>query len=109
MQAKFWVPPGIGSYLIQRALRSGVAAGPINSIETFVNSEHVAARQMLTTIDHPEAGEVRVHSFPVKMSETPATIERTAPHKGQHSREILQEWLGLDNAALKRLEEDAVV
>jgi hypothetical protein len=42
--------------------------------------------------DYPEAGTVKVVAPAVKMSETPATIDRPAPLVGDHTREILAEF-----------------
>ena len=47
---------------------------------------------MITSYEHPRAGTVRVAAPAVRMSETPATIERPAPLVGQHGREILAEF-----------------
>ena len=58
---------------------------------------------MITSYEHPTAGTVRVIAPAVKMSETPATIERPAPLVGQHGREILAEF-GLSKEAIADLE-----
>jgi crotonobetainyl-CoA:carnitine CoA-transferase CaiB-like acyl-CoA transferase len=50
--------------------------------------EHLGA---IAHYDHPTAGRVKVVAPAVKMSRTPAAIERPAPLIGQHSREILAE------------------
>ncbi len=51
--------------------------------------EHMKA---ITTYEHPRAGTVKVVAPAVKMSETPATIDRPAPMVGEHTREILAEF-----------------
>ncbi len=57
-------------------------------------SEDPQVRHMnaIATYDHPTAGRVKVVAPAVKMSETPATIERPAPRVGEHTREILAEF-----------------
>nr|WP_192384736.1 CoA transferase [Mesorhizobium silamurunense] len=47
---------------------------------------------MITSYKHPTAGEVKVVAPTVKLSETPAAIERPAPLVGEHTREILAEY-----------------
>jgi crotonobetainyl-CoA:carnitine CoA-transferase CaiB-like acyl-CoA transferase len=43
-------------------------------------------------------------AFPGKLSVTPAQARRPPPRLGEHSREALADWLGLDAAALDALE-----
>jgi crotonobetainyl-CoA:carnitine CoA-transferase CaiB-like acyl-CoA transferase len=48
---------------------------------------------------------VKVIAPAVKMSETPATIERPAPLVGEHGREILSEY-GISAAEIAELEQN---
>jgi crotonobetainyl-CoA:carnitine CoA-transferase CaiB-like acyl-CoA transferase len=63
---------------------------------------------MITSYDHPTAGAVKVVAPAVKMSQTPAAIERPAPLVGQHSREILSEF-GWTDAEIETLEAQGIV
>jgi crotonobetainyl-CoA:carnitine CoA-transferase CaiB-like acyl-CoA transferase len=58
---------------------------------------------MITTYDHPRGGKVKVVAPAVRMSETPASIERPAPLVGEHGREILAEF-GLSKDEIAELE-----
>jgi crotonobetainyl-CoA:carnitine CoA-transferase CaiB-like acyl-CoA transferase len=46
---------------------------------------------MITSYDHPTAGTVKVVAPAVKLSATPAMIERPPPLVGEQTREILRE------------------
>ena len=73
-------------------------------------SEDPQVRHMnaIATYDHPTAGRVKVVAPAVKMSETPATIERPAPRVGEHTREILAEF-GFESAEIDAfVENDSV-
>ena len=52
--------------------------------------------------EHPVAGRVRNIGIPVKLSETPGRIRRSAPALGQHTDEILNEF-GYDEAEVTAL------
>ncbi|MCX5568015.1 CaiB/BaiF CoA transferase family protein [Kaistia nematophila] len=58
--------------------------------------KHIGA---IASYEHPTAGTVKVVAPAVKMSKTPAEIERPAPRIGEHSREILGEF-GFDTATV---------
>jgi crotonobetainyl-CoA:carnitine CoA-transferase CaiB-like acyl-CoA transferase len=49
---------------------------------------------MFTVAEHPTEGPYRQVGFPVRFSETPATIREHCPTLGQHTGEVLAE-LGL--------------
>jgi crotonobetainyl-CoA:carnitine CoA-transferase CaiB-like acyl-CoA transferase len=54
-------------------------------------------------------GRVRVDGLPVHFSKTDWKIERGGPCCGEHTDEVLSEWLGLDAEELARLHEEGVV
>lgn len=76
--------------------RHGVPAGPVHSIGEALNHPQVLARDMVLELDHPQAGPVKTLGFPIKLSATPARVDRPAPNLGEHSREILREFAFTD-------------
>jgi crotonobetainyl-CoA:carnitine CoA-transferase CaiB-like acyl-CoA transferase len=72
--------------------RAAVPSGPIYSSSQVYDDPHVQARGMSVETDHPTAGRVRNIGIPVKLSETPGAIRRSAPALGQHTDEILAEF-----------------
>jgi crotonobetainyl-CoA:carnitine CoA-transferase CaiB-like acyl-CoA transferase len=91
--------------LLDRLLAADIWCAGVNDIRQASNDPQVVFGKMITSYEHPRAGTVRVVAPAVKMSETPATIDRPAPLVGQHGREILAQF-GLSDAAIKQLEAD---
>jgi len=56
----------------------------------FANPQ-TAARDMIVEVEHARLGTVKTIGFPVKLSNSPASIGRGAPFLGQHTREVLLE------------------
>ncbi len=69
----------------------------------------VQANEYLVDVDHPRYGPTKMLNHPVTLKATPAAIRRTAPGLGEHSAEILQEWLGLGEDRIAGLRSDAVI
>ena len=69
----------------------GVPAGPVASIGEMLELPQTLARDMVVEVEHSKLGPVRTVGFPVKFSETPATIDRGAPLLGEHTQEVLAE------------------
>jgi CoA:oxalate CoA-transferase len=69
---------------------------PVQSAEDRVERDpQLKARGMYPELDHPLLGQRRVQSVPFKHSQTPAVVHSPAPLIGQHTRQVMQELLGL--------------
>ncbi len=91
--------------LLNRMLAADIWCAAVNDIRAASEDPAVVHGRMITTYEHPVGGTVRVIAPAVKMSETPATIERPAPLVGQHGREILAEY-GLSADEIAELEQN---
>jgi formyl-CoA transferase len=76
-----------------------VPCGPIMSTEDLANDEHVRGREMWVELDHPQRGKWWNVGMPIKLSASPAKIERS-PLLGEHTEEILKEVLGWNDAEI---------
>ncbi len=64
---------------------------PILDLDEALESELVREREMTVSYQQPELGEVRQLGFPIRLSRTPAGIDRPAPALGEHTVEVLTE------------------
>ncbi|HYH40949.1 MAG TPA: CoA transferase, partial [Burkholderiales bacterium] len=90
-------------------LENDIPVGAINNLAQVVEHPQVKARQSLRDVDHPSVGRVRVVGSPVRLSKTPAREPTPSPVMGQHTREVLQEVLGLSADEVAKLEAAGVV
>jgi crotonobetainyl-CoA:carnitine CoA-transferase CaiB-like acyl-CoA transferase len=94
----------------QQALEAaGVPSGPINGFAEVFADPQIQHRQMQMTLPHSTAGQVPQVANPVKFSATPVAYHRGPPALGEHTREVLQERLGLDAARIDQLQQDGVI
>jgi formyl-CoA transferase len=70
--------------------------------EDLATDEHVRGRDMWVELDHPQRGKWWNVGMPIKLSDSPAQIERS-PLLGEHTDEVLKEVLGYDEARIKAL------
>jgi len=91
LEAEFRKWPAIE--LCRRLWDAGVPAGPVNSIDEVYADPQVLHREMLQEIAHPglSSGSVRFAGFAAKLVDTPATVRRHPPMRGEHTLEILGE------------------
>jgi crotonobetainyl-CoA:carnitine CoA-transferase CaiB-like acyl-CoA transferase len=58
---------------------------------------------------HPTAGSVPLLASPLRLVTSPASIRLPPPLLGQHSEQVLGEWLGYEAAAVQSLRQEGVV
>lgn len=73
-----------------------IPCGPINDLAQVFDDPQVAARGMVEAVAHPLNDALRLVASPLKLSDTPPVTRRPPPLLGQHSDEVLQDWLGWD-------------
>ena len=67
--------------------------GPINNLEQVFSMPQAEAREMLIHMQHPEIGDLPVVGSPLKFSDTPVEYRLPPPMLGQHTEEVLKEFL----------------
>jgi formyl-CoA transferase len=83
---------------------AGVPAGALRSTTEVLGDQDLRDRGIFVAVDDPGRGEVVIPGYPVKMSRSPARVV-PPPQPGQHTAEVLRDWLGTDAAALGLREE----
>jgi crotonobetainyl-CoA:carnitine CoA-transferase CaiB-like acyl-CoA transferase len=71
----------------------GVPCGPINTLDKVFDDPQVQARGMRIDMPHPAAGTVPLVANPIRMSATPVAYDRPPPMLGEHTAQVLADWL----------------
>ena len=70
-----------------------IPVGPILSMKEIAEEPSLRATETIVEVDHPERGSYLTVGMPVKLSDSPARVERS-PLLGEHTEEILTKVLG---------------
>ena len=89
--------------LVSALAAEGVPVGPINTIDKVFADPQVQLREVVHHFRRSDGLDIPTVGYPPKLSETPADYRLPPPRVGEHSREILGEWLGLDAADQEKL------
>jgi len=87
----------------------GVPSGPINTLDRVFADPQINARGMRVKIPHALGVDVEYAGNPIKFSESPVDYPRAAPLLGEHTDEVLGEWLDLDADAIAALRQSGTV
>jgi crotonobetainyl-CoA:carnitine CoA-transferase CaiB-like acyl-CoA transferase len=85
-----------------------VPCGPVNFPEELFEHPHVEANRLMSILDHPVLGPVRMPASPMMMDGARPDSGRPPPYLGQHGPEVLRE-LGYEGHEIERLVAEGVV
>jgi crotonobetainyl-CoA:carnitine CoA-transferase CaiB-like acyl-CoA transferase len=90
---------------------AGVPCGPVNDVRQVFHDPQVRHRRMQIDMRHPTSrgGRVNLIGNPIRYSATPVQYRRAPPALGEHTDEVLQEILGLNEAERARLRANGVI
>ncbi len=86
-----------------------VPCGPINNLAEVFADEHVRSRGMVQRWSHPLADAVDLVASPLKLSATPVRNDLPPPLLGQHTAEVLTDWLGSTPQQIAELQRSGAV
>jgi formyl-CoA transferase len=79
----------------------GIPAGPILDIKEAYASPLATARGMRVEVDHPKAGSINQVAAPWKLDGESSPVRLAPPTLGQHTDEVLRDWLGDDRQQIE--------
>jgi len=85
----------------------GVPAGAVLDTQELIDEPSFYERGILQQMTHGERKMV-MPTWPVRFDGVPTKVE-PAPLLGEHTTEVLSDWLGLDAAAVAKLRQDGIV
>lgn len=91
------------------ARRARFPLAPVNTTQDLMEDEHLLARGLFTSVEHPEAGAFVYPGAPFRMGATPWRLRRPAPCLGQDNGAVFGHLLGHPASALERLAQQGVI
>jgi crotonobetainyl-CoA:carnitine CoA-transferase CaiB-like acyl-CoA transferase len=71
-----------------------IPCGAINTLQEVFAAPQVTEREMLVRMEHATIGSLPLVGSPLKLSQTPVQYRLPPPRLGEHTEEILREFLG---------------
>jgi crotonobetainyl-CoA:carnitine CoA-transferase CaiB-like acyl-CoA transferase len=80
-----------------------VPSAPVMSVVGALDHPYFKGRDMIRSVSDPILGKLTIPGFPLKFSEFPELPDIEAPLLGEHSSEILSQYLGLSPQRVEQL------
>ena len=104
-----WVLERTQTECIDQLVKAEVAVAPVADFKDLAEDPHLISRKVLTTIDDPELGKLRMPDVLPRMSDTPGRIEYAGLPMGAYNEEIYCGRLGLSKDELAALKAEGVI
>ena len=85
-----------------------IPVGPILSLKELSEDQGLRDTNTIVEVDHPERGKYLTVGNPIKLSDSPAIVERS-PLLGEHTDEILKEFCQMSEDEIKAVREAGAV
>ncbi len=89
-------------------LKGQVPCAPVNSVEEALQDPQVREGHMIVETAHPEFGVVRQVASPIKISDH-ATTHRRGPQLGEHTDQVLKDYLDMTPRQIQRFRDKGVL
>ncbi len=70
-----------------------IPCAPIQTIAQVAEDSQIRAREMIVQVNDRAIGQQRIVNTPLRFSDMRAGVRQSAPQLGEHTEEILKEWL----------------
>jgi crotonobetainyl-CoA:carnitine CoA-transferase CaiB-like acyl-CoA transferase len=95
--------------LIDLCRANGIPIGRVNTVKQALSSGQTAAKNMVLEIAHSKVGKFKSLASPLTMHGTVNNKNYAPPMLGEHTDQVLQQYLGLSAGELKELKNKKVI
>ena len=96
-------------YWLAELEKESVPCARVNNLEQAINDEQVQHRNMLVDVPHPEGGSAKIPGNPIKLSTVENEEFVAPPLLGEHTKEVLVNWLGFTDDELLELDKQQII
>jgi CoA:oxalate CoA-transferase len=96
-------------YWLEELEKESVPCARVNNLEQAIHDEQAQHRNMLVDVPHPEGGSAKIPGNPIKLSSVDKEEFLAPPLLGEHTKDILKDWLDFSNEELMELDSQQVI
>ncbi|HEY7061123.1 MAG TPA: CoA transferase [Chloroflexota bacterium] len=95
--------------VIETLQAAGVPAGAVQTMADLMVDPQLDAHEFIVTLDALVPEPIPAGGIPLRLSDTPGAVHRPPPLLGEHTAQVLQDWLALTPDDLARLAADGAL
>lgn len=86
-----------------------VPVGPINDIKEVLGNDYARERHLVQYLENADGESVPTVANPVDFSVTPVRYAFAPPRLGEHTDEVLRDWLGYSDESIAELRKHSII
>ena len=86
-----------------------IPSGPINDLGEVLSNADAKERRLVRYMENAAGDDVPTVANPIDLSDTPIRYDRAPPLLGEHTDEVLREWLGYSAERIEELRSDSTI
>jgi crotonobetainyl-CoA:carnitine CoA-transferase CaiB-like acyl-CoA transferase len=98
-----WTRTLAAAELLEVLQSIGVPSAKVARVSELVHNPQLAHRGQILDMPHPKAGTIPMQGFSVHFGDTPMRLQRAPPTLGQHTDEVLAQWLSMTASRIAEL------
>ncbi len=103
-----WTTQHTSDDILQYLKEAEVPSGPIYNVEDMFNDPHYRARGLFESVEYSE-GELEIAAIHPRLSDTPGRTDHGGPQLGEHTHDVLRDYLDLNDAEISQLQTEQVL
>jgi crotonobetainyl-CoA:carnitine CoA-transferase CaiB-like acyl-CoA transferase len=104
-----WTTRRTSQEIISILERKKIPCGIAYTSAQVNDDENLKQREMFRRVHHEKYGDIDIPGFPFKFSDASGSIRMPAPGLGEHSRFILEQWLGYTSEEVQALYGEGII
>jgi len=102
-EVQTWMAERMTDEIVSTLERHSIPCGPVLDIPALVRDSQFRVNETVVHVEYPGLGPVPVLAPPIRLSGDAMPRRGRPPRLGEHTQEVLSEWLGLGEADLQSL------
>jgi crotonobetainyl-CoA:carnitine CoA-transferase CaiB-like acyl-CoA transferase len=104
-----WIASKPADEIIALLRQAELPAAKVATLPEVVANPYMRDARHIVEVEHPAAGTVPMQGLPVRLNVSPGSIRRAAPVLGEHTVEVLEQWLGMTASDVQALRDSGTV
>lgn len=99
-----WVAERSREEVVHAMAEANVLCSPVAGVKDVFENPQLRHRRQIVDVEHPVLGSFPMQGVTIQLGESPAAIRRSPPLLGEHTAEVLSEWLGYEGQQIEVLQ-----
>lgn len=104
-----WVRSRTADEALRELRAAELPSARIRTIEEVANDPYMREAGHIIDVEHPKAGVVPMQGPPLGLGTTPTAVDRPPPMLGEHTQEVLHDWLGMADTEIRELQTATII